>query len=301
MTAISKNVYFGVLNYIVNEYNNTCHKTIKMKPIDVKDDSFAEYNEESNEKDPKFKVGDHVRISKHKNIFAKGYAPNWSEKMFLVKKIKNTVTWAYVIRDLNREKIVGSSYEKELRKTNQKEFRIEKVIKRKESKLYVKWKGYNNSFNCWVDQKNLIKMSQYFPPYRSHGGDIKVELDMSNYATKTDFKNVTHEDVSSFASKTNLASLKTKIDELDINNPKIVPTDLSKLSIVVKNNVVKKTEYTTPVTKVDDIDTTNFVLKTRYDADIGAINQTPKKSSSVASQDDLNAVKNEIPNFSGFL
>ena len=81
MTAISKNVYFDVLNYIVGKYNNTYHKTIKMKPIDVKSDSFAQCNEESNEKDPKFKLGDHVRISKYKDIFAKGYSPNWSEKM----------------------------------------------------------------------------------------------------------------------------------------------------------------------------------------------------------------------------
>ena len=85
MTAISKNMYFDVLNDIVDKYNNTYHKTIKMKPIDVKSDSFAEYNEESNEKDPKLKVNDHVRISKYKNIFAKGYAPNWSEEICAVK------------------------------------------------------------------------------------------------------------------------------------------------------------------------------------------------------------------------
>ena len=91
MTTISKNVYFDFLDDIVDEYNNTYHKTIKMKPIDVTSDSFAEYNEESNEKDPKFKVGDHVRISKLKNVFAKGYTPNWSEEIFIVKKIKNTV------------------------------------------------------------------------------------------------------------------------------------------------------------------------------------------------------------------
>ena len=77
MIAISKNGYFDLLDDIVNKYNNTVHKTIKMKPIDVTDDSFVEYNEESNKKDPKFKAGDHVRISKYKNIFAKGYAPNW--------------------------------------------------------------------------------------------------------------------------------------------------------------------------------------------------------------------------------
>ena len=155
-TAISKNVYFDVLDNIVDEYNNTYHKTIKMKPIDVGDDSFTEYNDESNEKDPKFKVCDHVRISKFKNVFAKGYTPNWSEEIFVVKKVKNTVPWTYVISDLNGEEIVGSFHEKELQKTNQKEFRIEKVIKRKGNKLYVKWKGYNNSFNSWIDKKDLI-------------------------------------------------------------------------------------------------------------------------------------------------
>ena len=125
MAAISKNVYFDVLSDIVDEYNNTYHKTIKMKPIDVKIDSFPEYNEESNEKDAKFKAGDHVTISKYKNIFAKGYAPNWSEEMFVVKKVKNIVPWTYVISDLNGEEIVGSFCEKELQKTNQKEFRME--------------------------------------------------------------------------------------------------------------------------------------------------------------------------------
>ena len=77
MTSVSKNVYFDVLDDIVDEYNNKYHRTINMKPIDVKFDSFAEYNEESNEKDPKFKTVDHVRISKYKDIFPKGYALNW--------------------------------------------------------------------------------------------------------------------------------------------------------------------------------------------------------------------------------
>ena len=110
MAAISENVYFDVLNVVVDEYNNTYHKTIKMKPIDVKSDSFAEYNEESNEKDPKFKVGDHIRISKFKNVFAKGYTPNWSEEIFIIKKMKNTVPWSYVITDSNGGEIVGSFY-----------------------------------------------------------------------------------------------------------------------------------------------------------------------------------------------
>ena len=157
MTAFSKNVYFDVLDDIVDEYNSTYHKTIKMKPIDVKSDSFTEYNEESNEKDPKFKVGDHIRISKFKNVFAKGYTPNWSEEIFVIKKIKNTVPWTYVISDLNGEEIAGSFFEKELQRTNQKEFRIEKVIDRKGNKLYVKWKGYNNSFNSWISKKDLIQ------------------------------------------------------------------------------------------------------------------------------------------------
>ena len=114
MTAISKNVYVDVLDDIVNKYNNTIHRTIKMKPIDVTDDSFAEYNEESNKRNPKFKVGDHVRISKYKNIFAKGYAPNWSEEVFIINKINNTVLRTYAISDMNGEEITGSFYEKEL-------------------------------------------------------------------------------------------------------------------------------------------------------------------------------------------
>ena len=126
MTAISKNVYFNVLEDIVDKYNNTVHRTIKMKPIEVTDDSYAEYNEESNKRNPKFKVSDHVRISKYKNIFTKEYIPNWSEEIFIVSKIKNTVPWTYAISDLNGEEIKGSFYEKELQKTNQKEFRIEK-------------------------------------------------------------------------------------------------------------------------------------------------------------------------------
>ena len=112
MTAISKNVYFDMLDDIVDKYNNTVHRTIKMKPTDITDDPSAEYNEDFNKKDAKFKVGDHVKTSKYKNIFAKGYAPNWSEEVFVVSKIKNTVPWTYVINDLNGEEITGSFYEK---------------------------------------------------------------------------------------------------------------------------------------------------------------------------------------------
>ena len=112
ITAISKNVYFDVLDNIVNKYNNTVHKTIKMKPIDVTSDSYAEYIEDFNKKDPKFKLGDHVRISKYKNIFAKGYTPNWSEEIFVISKNENTVPWAYAINELNHEEITGSFIKK---------------------------------------------------------------------------------------------------------------------------------------------------------------------------------------------
>ena len=147
MTTIGENVYFNDLGDIVDKYNKTVRSSIKMKPKDVKDDSFAEYSEETNKKSPKFKVGDDVRISKYKNIFAKGYTPNWSEEAFVVNKVQNTAPWTYLINDLNGQEIKGSFYEKELQKINQEEFRIEKVIKKKADKLYVKWKEHNNSFN----------------------------------------------------------------------------------------------------------------------------------------------------------
>ena len=156
MTTISKNVYIDVLNGLVNKYNNTIHRTIKMKPIDVTGDSYVEYNEDFNKKGPKFEVNDQVRIYKYKNIFSKGYVPNWSEEVFIVNEIKNTVPWTYTINDLNGEKVIRTFYEKELQKTNQKEFRIEKILKRKCDKLYVKRKGYDHSFNSWINKKDIV-------------------------------------------------------------------------------------------------------------------------------------------------
>ena len=144
-----------MLDNIVNKCNNAVHRTIKMKPIDVRDDSYAEYNKDFNKKDPKFKVGDDVRISKYQNIFVKGYTLNWSEEVFVVSEIKITVPWTYVINDLIREKIIGTFYEKELQKTNQKELRTEKAIK-KGGKSYIKWNGCDNSFNSWIDKKDLV-------------------------------------------------------------------------------------------------------------------------------------------------
>ena len=156
MTSMSKNVYINKLDDIVYDYNNTYHRTIKMKPVDIKDNRYIDFEKEVNDKDPKFKIDDRVRISKYKNIFAKGYMPNWSEEIFIISKIKNTVPWTYDINDFNGGEIIGTFYEKELQKTDQKEFRIEKVLKKKGDKLYVKWKGYDNSFNSWIDKKDLV-------------------------------------------------------------------------------------------------------------------------------------------------
>ena len=152
-TSILKNVHIGKLDDLVDEYNNTYHRATKMRPIDVNDNAYINIDKELNDNDPKFKVGDHVRISKYKNIFAEGYNPNWSEELFVIKEIKNTVPWTYVINDHNGEEIIGTFYEKELQKIDQQEFRIAKVIKKKSYKLYTKWKGYDSSFNSWIDKK----------------------------------------------------------------------------------------------------------------------------------------------------
>ena len=130
MTAVT-----AVSKKIVNKYSNTVHRTIKLKPIHVTSDSYAEYNEDSSEKNPKLKTGDRNRISKYKNIFAKGYTQNWLKEVFVVSKIKDTVPLTYAISDLNGEPITGTFYEKELQKTNQEKFRIEKIIKRKGDKF----------------------------------------------------------------------------------------------------------------------------------------------------------------------
>ena len=142
MSSISKNVYIDKSDDIVNEYNNTKHRTTKMKAIDVKDNTYTGFGKEVNDNDPKFKVGDHVRLSKYKSIFSEGYTPNCSEEVFVIKKIQNTVPWTYVTDGRNSEEITGTFYEK--------------VIRKKGDKLYVKWKGYDNSFNSWIDKKGLV-------------------------------------------------------------------------------------------------------------------------------------------------
>ena len=140
-------------------------------------------------------------------------------------------------------------------------------------------------------------MNQYFPiPFNSHFGDIiKVKIDLSNYATKGDLKIVTHGDTSSFALKTNLANLKTEVDKLDIDNLAPVPVDLSKLSDVVKNDVVKKT-YGKLVTKVNNIDTSDFVLKTKYTIDKTELEKKIPDTSDLVKKTNYNTKTTELEN-----
>ena len=135
MTSILKNVYINKLEDIFNKYSNTYRSAIKLKPVYVKSSTYIDFSKEHNDKDPKFKIGNIIRISKYKNIFAKGYVPNWCEEVFVIKKDKTTVPWTYVISDIKIEELVGMFYKKELQKTNHKGFRVKKAIKRKSDKL----------------------------------------------------------------------------------------------------------------------------------------------------------------------
>ena len=133
-------MYTEKLDDIAHKYNNTYHSTIKMNPVDVKSSTYID-----------FKIDDHLRISKYKNIFVKGYTPNWSEQDFVIEKLENTVPWTYFISNLN-----GEENENELQKTNQKELRVEKEVARKGDKLYVKWKSYDILFNSWIHKKDIV-------------------------------------------------------------------------------------------------------------------------------------------------
>ena len=149
-------------------------------------------------------------------------------------------------------------------------------------------------------------MSQYFPrPYEPFGGGINVTVDLSNYAKKDDIKNITHRDTSGFALKTNLANLKTQVDKLDVDKLATAPTDLSKLSNVVKNDVVKKTDYNKSVTKVDNIDTSGLVKKTDYNTKITGIEDKIPDSSSSVKKTDYNTkitdIEGKIPDISGLV
>ena len=134
MTSISKNVYIDKLDDIVEKYN-TYHRTIKMKPVDVKSSTYILTYISAKMEGPKFKVVDHVRISKYQNIFAKGYVPNWSEEILWLKKLKTPFRGHMLLVILNAKKLLECFVWKQLQKTNQKEFRKEKVIQRKANKL----------------------------------------------------------------------------------------------------------------------------------------------------------------------
>ena len=119
MTSTSKNGYIGKLDDIVDKYNSTYHSTTKMKTADVNSSTYIDSSKGNNNKIPRFKIDDIVRISKYKNIFAKGYIPNWSEEVFVVEEVKQLYR-GYVINDLNREEIFGTFYKDKLQKRNQK-------------------------------------------------------------------------------------------------------------------------------------------------------------------------------------
>ena len=235
-----------------------------MKPTDIGDNNKRVYVDEHNEKDSRFKVGDRVKISKFKNIFAKGYTLNWSKEIFIVDKIHDTVPYTYNIKDLNDEEIIGR-------------FMI-------------------------VNYKRVYYKMSYYPPYKSSSKNIKVELDLTNYATKTDLKNITHVDVSSFASKTNLAALKTEVDKIDVDKLKTVPVDLAKLTNSVENDLVKKVtsiegqivgvtkntiDNLADITKLKVIDTNSFVLKTKLASDFTTL------------ENKIDTIDKKIPDISG--
>ena len=161
-TANSTNVYLNQLSDLVKEYNNTRHSSIKMTPTNAskKENKLTVWRNlylehlEIRDINPKFSVGDKVRISKKKKTFKKGYTTRWTEEIFTIVEVKHTSPATY-----NGEEIRGTFYEPELQKTSQELFRIEKVIKRGKKKSLVKWKGYSDGFNSWVDNKDIVNIS----------------------------------------------------------------------------------------------------------------------------------------------
>ena len=159
--------YMDVLDDLVEDYNNTVHSSIKMTPIDAskKKNELTVWRNlypdryKINNLTPKFSVGDEVRITKKKKVFEKGYTTRWTEEIFTIKEIRNTNPITYKLKDLKGEEIKGTFYEQELQKTKQQIYRIEKIIKKEKNKSLVKWKGYSDKFNSWVDNKDLIDLS----------------------------------------------------------------------------------------------------------------------------------------------
>ena len=166
-TDNNTNTYIDILPDLVKEYNNTKHCSIKMTPVEAskKENELTVWRNlypdrhKRIEINPKFSVGDRVRISKKKAVFEKGYTTRWTEEIFTITKIQYTSPITYKIADLNGEEIKGSFYEPELQKTRQQVFRIEKIIEKGKNKSLVKWKGYSDKFNSWVDNKDIVNLS----------------------------------------------------------------------------------------------------------------------------------------------
>lgn len=163
-SANSTRKYIDILDSLVSQYNNTKHSSIKMTPAEAslkKNESKVRRNlyeryPETETIEPKFAIGDRVRITKKKKTFEKGYTPRWTEEVFTISKIQYTKPPTYKISDYNGDEVQGTFYEQELQKTNQEIFRIEKIIKRQGNKSLVKWLGYPESFNSWIDNKSLV-------------------------------------------------------------------------------------------------------------------------------------------------
>ena len=188
---------------------------------------------------------------------------------------------------------------KNCKKLAKKKFRIEKVIKKKVINCMSNGKDTIIHLIVGLIKRPCIKMNQYFPkPFRSFSGNINVKVDLSNYATKTELKNVTHLDTSTFELKTNLASLKTEVDRLDIHKLAPSPVDLSKLSDVVKNDVVKKAVYEKLAAKVNDIDTSPSVLKTKYQTDKTELKKKIPDVTDFVKKTKLTELENKIPDAS---
>ena len=161
-TENNNTIFYNILDKLVNNYNNKYHSTIKMTPIEGskklnKNKIKNIYNFEKTKKPGKFKIGDRVRLSLEKNIFEKSYETNWTEEIFVIYDIKYSNVPYYYLKDLNNQKLQGTFYEQELQKTKQDLYTIEKILKTNKDKIYVKWRGYDSSFNSWINKNTVTK------------------------------------------------------------------------------------------------------------------------------------------------
>ena len=212
------------------------------------------------------------------------------KKLFVVEKLKILFQWHMLLMILMEKKLL-----ERFTKKNQKEFRIEKVIERKVDKLYVKWKEYNNSFNNWIDEKEIIWINEYFPEPKYLGERVKFELDMSNYATKRDLKNARGVDTSVFAKRIDLANPKSDLDKLDIDKVKNVPGGLRSLkNKVYQLDVVKLLPVPVDLSKLNDIIKNDVDKKDVYNAKIKNTEHKIPDITKLATNASLNATTNEV-------